>query len=215
MRFLAGTLLVVVFAVAGCGGASGDGPFHDSVSAADAASAFHMVGQVTSGGQPIGVDMTVVKGKGSTGSLTINGEKVDLRIVGSYSYMKAGSGFWKRVGGKAGGAAAQLFAGKWIKFKSTDPQFGPLAGIASESVFDKLPSEGYGDAGTTTYKGRSVKDLEASNGHVYVAATGTPYPVALVETQSDSKGTITFDRWNKPVVLTAPPGAIDVSKLGG
>lgn len=213
---LGGMLLVVAFAVSGCGGGSGDGLFSDSIAAAKAASAFHMSGRVTDNEQRIGLDMMVVKGKGATGSMTVEGEKVGLLIEGSYSYMKAGSGFWRKVGGKSGGVAAQLFAGKWIKLKTTDPQFGPLAGIASKSVFDTLPSSGYTDVGTftsTTYKER-VTALDVSNGRLFVAATGTPYPVALVETQPQS-GSITFDRWNKPVVLTAPAGAIDVSKLVG
>jgi len=219
-KILAGTLLVVAFVGTGCGGGSGDGLFSDSISAAKAASAFHMSGHVTGSGERIGLDMTVVKGKGATGSMTVNGEKVDLLIVGTDTYMKAGAGFWKKVGGKSGSDAAQMFEGRWIKFKSADPQFKALARIASVSIFDKLPDSGYTDVGTfrsTTYK-QKVTALDVSNGRLFVAATGTPYPVALVQTGSSgttASGTISFDNWNKSVTLTPPRGAIDLSNSGG
>jgi hypothetical protein len=48
-----------------------------------------------------------------------------------------------------------------------------------------------------------------------VAATGTPYPVALTKIGGKSSGAITFDEWNQPVTLTAPKGALDLSQFGG
>jgi len=57
--------------------------------------------------------------------------------------------------------------------------------------------------GATTYNGQSVVAIDrgSKSGTVYVAATGTPYPVAIV-----SPGrSFTFDSRNKPVTLTPPP----------
>jgi hypothetical protein len=70
------------------------------------------------------------------------------------------------------------------------------------------------DKGATTYNGQSVVAIDkgSKSGTVYVAATGTPYPVAIVDPLGRS---FTFDSWNKPVTLTPPPGAVDLSKLGG
>ena len=49
---------------------------------------------------------------------------------------------------------------------------------------------------------------------LYVAATGKPYPVAIVGGKNQS-GTIAFDDWNKSVSLSAPSDAIDIGQFGG
>jgi len=68
--------------------------------------------------------------------------------------------------------------------------------------------------GATTYNGQSVVAIDkgSKSGTVYVAATGTPYPVAIVDPLGR---TFAFDSWNKPVTLRPPPGAVDLSKLSG
>ena len=236
-KLLAGTLLVVTLALAGCGGSSpsgtttngsdnGEAPksaqqvLTDAVTAAKAASSFRMSGQIATGGQQIGIDMTIVKGKGATGSMTLNGQKVDLVIVGTNGYMKAGTAFWTKFGGSAGSAIAALVADKWMKFPTTNAQFGLLTGIASSSIFDQMSTirGAITNKGATTYKGQSVVDLydSSQSGDVYIAATGTAYPVATIAKKGSGDGlTITFDHWNDSVTLTAPSGAVDISKLGG
>ena len=70
--------------------------------------------------------------------------------------------------------------------------------------------------GEKTYKGQSAVAIvdTTKGGTLYVAASGTPYPVALVKT-GKSAGSIEFSDWNQPVTLTAPTGALDLSKFGG
>jgi hypothetical protein len=224
--------LLVVLVVAACGGVSspsgsGNGEasksaqqvLTDAVHAADGASSQHISGQLTSHGKQIGVDLTVVKGKGATGSFTYKGQKVDLLIIGTDAYMKAGAAFYAQFGGASGSAIGQMLQGKWLKFSTKDPQFGPITGIAdSKTIFDELTSthRTLTNKGATTYKGQSVVAIfdRTKSGTLYVAATGTHYPVAIVKTGA-ATGTITFDDWNKPVPLTAPSGAIDLSTLGG
>jgi hypothetical protein len=67
-------------------------------------------------------------------------------------------------------------------------------------------------SGTTTIHGRPVVKIvdTSEGGTLYVAATGTPYPVELT---GESTGTIDFDRWNHTVGLTAPKNPIDYAKL--
>jgi hypothetical protein len=50
----------------------------------------------------------------------------------------------------------------------------------------------------------------SKGGTLYVATTGKPYPVAL---RKSGSGAITFDRWDKPVTLTAPSNPVDISQL--
>ena len=48
-----------------------------------------------------------------------------------------------------------------------------------------------------------------------VAATGTPYPIAIVAPNNGKNGSIAFDEWNKTVSISAPKGAVDIGSLGG
>ena len=99
-------------------------------------------------------------------------------------------------------------------------RFRSLAPLTSIGVLFAKISSGHGklaNDGKTMYKGEEVVAIRdtSDNSKLYVAATGTPYPVALVGGKKSQSGTITFGDWNKSVSLSAPKGAIDVSKLGG
>lgn len=237
MRFvLAGIALSLALAAAGCGGsggssnpsASGNGEasksatqvLADAVKAAESASSLHMGGDLSSGGKPIGLDLSVAKDQGATGSMTLNGQKVDLVIDGKDGYMKAPAAFWTQFGGSSGSMIAQLLQGKWLKFPVKNAQFQPIVAFSSPNALFEAVKSGADSQlknnGTTTYKGQSVVALDdgAKNGTLYVSATGTPYPVALVKTGSGG-GTITFGDWNQPVTVTAPADAIDFSHLTG
>lgn len=237
--FLAGSALALVLVAAGCGGSgsattttttttgSGNGMASKpapqvlaaAVKAADSASSLHMSGNI-SGKNPVGIDLSIAKGNGATGSMTINGHKVDLEIIGQNGYLKGDGSFWTQFGGSSGAMIAQLLQGKWLKFPANSAQFHPLVAYASsKAIFDALKSGAGGNLmnnGATTYKGQSVVALYdgAKKGTFYVAATGTPYPVALVKTGSGG-GTIAFSQWNQPVTLTAPTNVLDFSQITG
>ncbi len=59
-----------------------------------------------------------------------------------------------------------------------------------------------------------IRDL-SDNSKLYVAATGKPYPVALVGGKKGQTGSIRFSDWNRHVSLSAPSGALDISQFGG
>jgi hypothetical protein len=234
MRTLFATSLLALIAfAAGCGGssnpssnASGEASksakqiVADAVKAADAATSLHMVGKVNASAQQIGFDLSIVTGKGATGSMTIKGAKVDLIVVGAKGYLKGGSDFWTKVGGSSGAMLATVLNGKWLEFPVNNAQFGPLIGVVNaKSIFDQIKTSAgkVTKEGTKTYKGQNVVALNggsgSSNGTLYVANSGTPYPVALLKTGAGG-GSVTFDSWNDSVTLTAPKGALDLSTLG-
>lgn len=233
--FFATALLGLVVFAAGCGGGGGGGStptttggttsgeaskpaaqvLRDAVQAANGASSMHMSGQVSSSGQTIGLDLAIANGKGVNGSMTFGGAKVDIVVAGKEGYLRGSSKFWNQFSQASG--LAQLLSDKWLKFPTSNAQFGSLTDMASaKGLFQQLESS-HGklvNKGLTTYHGQSVVAIYNSTekGTLYVAATGTPYPVALVGT--GSLGTVTFDKWNEPVTVTAPSGALDFSQLG-
>jgi hypothetical protein len=232
--FSVAILLATVVFVAGCGGGGGNGGGASTQSsalatkppgvvvaaaakAADSASSVHVSGAGTQGGKPISLDLTFARGKGATGSISLNGAEFDLILIGNTAYIRAGSAFWKKYGGPNAGVG-QLLTNKWLKFSANNAQLGPLTRVANQTSFFKLlKSHGkLENKGDTTFKGQSAVAIDdtTQGGTLYVASSGTPYPLGITQSGSSS-GTITFDKWNQPVTLTAPKGALDFSHLTG
>ena len=67
---------------------------------------------------------------------------------------------------------------------------------------------------TTTVQGQKVIGVTdtTNGGTLYVAATGTAYPIEISKTGTDG-GRIVFDHFNQPVSLTPPAHAVDISNL--
>ena len=149
--------------------------------------------------------------------MSVNGAGFELRRIGDTIYIRGSDAFLKQIGGAL---AAQLLHGKWLKalrYQGAIRSLAPLTSIALllgkvSSTHGKLVNDGQ-----TTYHGATVIRIRdaSDNGTFYVAADGKPYPVALVGGKANQSGTITFDDWNEHVALTAPNGAVDISKLGG
>jgi hypothetical protein len=225
----AGSLLasaLIIALLSGCGGSSskssGNGIADKSANeilaatkvAADAATSVHVAGSIVSGGSPITLDMELLAGKGGRGKLSEGGLAFELIDTGGSVYIKGGSAFYKHIGGAA---AAQLLQGKWLKAPAKGSNFASLASLTDlhELVDSTLASHGtLTKGGTTSVDGQKVVGLtdNTKGGTLYVAATGPPLPLEITKSGSGA-GKITFDRWSKPVTITAPANSIDVAQL--
>ena len=229
MRAFALALVLTATLLAGCGSSNkaakanheaskpADRVLADANAAAASANSAHVSGSLESGGTPITLDLSTVRGKGAKGSMSTNGLKFDLVRIGDTLYIRGSDAFYKRF---AGAAVAQLLHDKWLKAPATRGRLRSLAPLTSLRGLFSVVSSHHGklaNDGTTKYQGDSVVVLRdtSDNSKLYVAATGKPYPVAIVGGKKGQSGTITFDDWNKPVSLTAPSGAIDISQFGG
>lgn len=228
MRIGAATGLVVVVAVlAGCGGggSSSNGVaaktpaeiLAAAKTAATHASAVHIAGSILEGTTPLTLDLHLVAARGGTGHMSENGVGFDIIRVGNKAYIRGSEAFYKKF---AGAATAQLLNGKWLVGSAATGRFAALTPLTDLQAFftgalgphDKL-TKGV----ETTVNGQKVVALKdgANGGTLYVATTGTPYPVELVSPGNGKEGKVTFDAWNKTVTITAPKGAVDISKLKG
>jgi hypothetical protein len=221
-RFLP-VLAVLALAAAGCGGGSrsngeskktAEQVVTDAKAAAVSAKAVHVSGAITDAGQPLTLDITIVKDAGGRGTMSESGLQFEIIRVGNKAYIKGSDGFLRKFAGAAG---AQLLRGKWLQGSATT---GDLAALAPLTDIGKLFNGALGshgkleNRGETTYKGQKVVAIEdtTEGGTLYVASAGTPYPIAIVS--GKDQGTITFDKWNDTMSIAAPKGAVDMSKLG-
>lgn len=223
---LAACAVALAGSIAGCGGSSSNGGTDNGVAAkspdaivnaatnaANTVKTVHVAGALRSGGSPITLDLTLVAGKGGGGQMTQNGLSFKLINLNQTVYINGSDAFWRHIGGSS---AAQLFHGKWLR-ASANGQFSGIASLTSvQTLFNQLLSN-HGKLAkgpTTTVAGRKVVAVNdtTKGGTLYVATTGQPYPVQVSKGGSDG-GRVVFDRYNQPASLTAPPNAIDVSKL--
>ena len=219
------SILAAAALLAGCGGKTapkGNGEASktatqvvaDALTAAGAATSVHVAGSGTTGGSPLALDLFLVADKGGKGSISVSGLTFDIVRIGDTAYFKGDSAFWEHFGGKA---VAQLLKGRWLKASATSGElasFTPLTDIAKLFASILTSSNTLVNQGETDLDGvKTVAILDTKKGGtLYVAATGTPYPVAL---KKKGSGDIAFTSWNEPVTLTAPADAVDASQLGG
>jgi hypothetical protein len=220
-------LLSLVVVLAGCGGSSsssGNGVASKSPdqileatkTAAKSAASVHIVGSIVSEGKPISLDMELLAGKGGKGRISQEGFSIDLVQTGGAVYINGSAAFYRHVGGTA---AAQLLQGKWLKAPANSGELASLASLTdlSKLIDTALASHGTLAKGSTaTVEGQQaigIKDT-SKGGTLYVATTGKPYPLEIAKGGKES-GKVVLDHWDKPVSLSAPAGAIDISKLQG
>ncbi len=229
MRVSALALVLTVVLLAGCGSSKQTAPpnseaskpalqvLADAKAAATSAHTAHVSGGIESSGRTITLDLSTVRGKGAAGSATVNGLKFDLVRVGDTIYIRGSDEFLKHF---ADSAVSQLLHGKWLKASATHGRLSPVASVTSLGALFAGISSHHGrlaNDGKTTYKGQQVVTIrDTSDGSkIYVAATGKPYPVAIVAGKNGKTALVTFGDWNKHVSLSAPSGAIDVSQFLG
>ena len=218
------SLAFVVLLLAGCGGSSSSGNGVESKSpteilqktkeAASKAVSVHISGAIVSGGKPITLDMELLAGKGGKGKISQEGFTIKLIQTGGSVYINGSSAFYKHV---SGAAAAQLLQGKWLKAPANS---GELASLAELTDLSKLVDTALSDHGTlakgstATIEGQKAIGLKdtSKGGTLYVATSGKPYPLEIAKAGKES-GKVILDRWDQPVTLKAPAGAIDISEL--
>jgi hypothetical protein len=217
-------LLTLLALLSGCGSSSPSGNGLSAKSPAEiiaaakaavaAAATAHVSGSVVDAGKPISLDMELVAGKGGKGRLTLEGLSIDLVQLKGAVYLNGSSAFYTKV---AGAAAAQLLQGKWLKASATGSNFASLAQLSDlgKLINTALASHGkLAGAPAKTIAGQKavgVTDV-SKGGTLYVASTGTAYPLEITKSGAGG-GTITFDRWNKPVTLSAPANAVNIDQL--
>ncbi|MEA2215798.1 MAG: hypothetical protein QOK19_1359 [Solirubrobacteraceae bacterium] len=232
MRYLRRPVLAAALAVlalglilGGCGSSSsssGNGLQSKSPSqileaakaAASKAASVHINGTITSSGKPISLNMELLAGKGGKGTISQEGFTIKLIQVRGAVYINGSAAFYTHVGGSA---AAQLLQGKWLKAPANSGELASLADLTnlSKLIDTALANHGKLAKGPTAtiggQKAIALKDT-TKGGILYVATTGTPYPLEIAKSGKES-GKVVLDRWNQPVSLSAPAGAIDIGKL--
>jgi hypothetical protein len=163
-------------------------------------------------GVPATLNVSAVAGQGGRGQISLGGLGFQIIVVNKTAYLNASDAFWRHYGNSA---VARMFAGKWVK----EPATGHFASVAQLMNLQHLlgqqlsPNGALTKGKNTTVNGRQVVVVKGgSGGSLYVAASGTPYPIEFSE---GARGQLSFDSFDQPVSLTPPAHAIELPKQTG
>jgi hypothetical protein len=194
---------------------SADQILSTAITAAEAAKSVHVSGAIKSGGQSVGLDLSIVQGKGASGTISEGSASFKLVDVGGNFYMQPDQAFLLKFAHTK--AAADLFKGKWLKGSSTDANFASFGELTSIKTLMGSLTQAHGTltkGSTSTLAGQSVIALNSSKGGtMYVATTGTPYPLQVSKNSGGQSGKVTFSDYNKAFVITAPANSINIDQL--
>jgi hypothetical protein len=181
--------------------------------AVDGVSSVHVAGAFVEGGESLALNLHLVAGRGGRGTVSENGASFSLVVVGKVLYFNASTAFWKRFGNAA---SAALFAGKWLRTPTTGQYASVSAFTNIHALFAQLlsPKGKLTKGSTTTLHGQPAVGVTnpADGGILYVATTGKPYPLEVVN--KTKNGELVINGIDQPVSLAPPKTSIDISKLG-
>jgi len=174
-------------------------------SALKEAKSFHVKGDSVQNGQKMSIDFEV-SGDDLIGSLTQGKAVIEMLSVSGSHYIRPNEAFWQIATGDATRAKtlATAVGKKWVSTKA-DKNF--------DSFFGEFTPEKFLEADGTITKGdaKTVNGVptialqDSSNGVIYIATTGKPYPISV-----DSDGTITFSEFAKTFSDIKKPASSDV-----
>ena len=190
-----------------------------SRAALDATRTFHVDMTVADKGEAFTTDIDYGT-LGSHGSMTVDGDKLDVLTYNTSFYLRAPDKFWrKQLGAKADEALA-ILSGKWLKLARTDKQFaeysefgtrdGFVRGMLGESWLTK-PRK----TGQKTINGVACIGLADDEQVLWINKVDAR-PVRFESAPgSSATGRMTFSEYNAVSEPKPPPTAtvIDVTKL--
>ncbi len=162
---------------------------------------------------------TIGDGQGASSELI----KADTKV-----WMKPNATFWTQpdVGGKEGEAAAELFKGRYIHGTTDDEMLKANADMcnlaamqasikADSETKDKLTKDEPTKLATQLVVPLTSPSDDGGKQTMYVAATGTPYPLKINVVGGKEPGTVELSDYEKPVDTTPPPASegIDIAKF--
>jgi hypothetical protein len=208
-------------ALAGCG-SSDNGVASKSApailaaarTAAQSASAVHVMSSSSAGGARLAMNASLAKDQGHT-QLKVLGSALEVIHTGQTIYIKGNRPFNARLERTLG---VKIPSGVWLKgpASGTFRRFAPLASIVRELGTILGASGPLTKGKATKIAGQPVIELKQATKlgirTLYVATTGEPYPILLRKSGRETNKT-TFSGWNDPVTVSTPTGAVEISQL--
>jgi len=144
------------------------------------------------------------------------GSQTEAVRIGQTLYVKGSPQFYRRLNERNGTHVAN---GTWLKAPAGSTELTNLAALTQPSgeltLLLRNPTLALRKGAQTTVDGQKAIELKTKGklytGAIYVAASGTPYPLQIVK-HGRENALITFAGWNKPSQIEAPSGAVALTE---
>jgi hypothetical protein len=170
-------------------------------------------------------DVSVQAHKGGAGTLNVpggaGGQTLAVQVVtlGSVAYVKGDAAAWQKILGRT--PSVPDIGSKWVKAGADNIKLKTLVSLADLAPIATgilALDNNVGKGATSTVDGTpavAVTGAGPSDATIYVATTGQPYPLKIVQGGSTS-GELDLTGFDQPVDVTAPPAAdtIEATQLG-
>lgn len=165
-------------------------------------------------------DLCIRNGADVQGKMVIDGDPVEMIVVGKDQYMKADSAFWKKsmsdtVPAAVLDRAVAMVSGKWVKTPVDDEDGGPgsMADLFDGSTDGVSKGEPVKIDGVKVIP-LSKRDEDGVTTTVYVREKGKPYPY-LAKSEGDGDMSVKFTKGKSKCEPTAPAESITKEELKG
>jgi hypothetical protein len=223
---VAGLTLVGLTLLAGCGGNSDRSlpdarpPALDTLAPAQivneaqralaSARSVHITGEYRENNMPVQVDMRIAAGNTAAGTVTSNGASVEVRRLGDQLYVKGDDTFLAALGDKA-----KATKGKWLVGPIAQADRG-LANLTDLQSFSGTLTPGSGalrKEAVRSFAGQqAVSVLNPVGARLWVADTGTPYPLRI-ERLGAVVGFLDYRDYDVPVQVKAPSPTVPLASI--
>ena len=180
----------------------------------------HINGLIKQGKSTI-VLALVVNGDGEGGgSFTQQGSRIQIKRVGPVLYFNAPKKYWSE---HASTAQTTKYGGKWIEVSALDSRWQSFDQFLNAGELTAAIFQGYEHPLTvskpTTLDGHKVvivSDSASAKGKkssamMYIAATGKPYVLKIVDDGTVQSTTLNFASYGHAVSISTPPEPINLS----
>jgi hypothetical protein len=204
--------------LAACGGGSklnGEQSKTGNQIAADAVNALrhvataHMVGNAIVSNAPVTFDW-LFKGNDTKGQVSTNGTSFQVIKSGNQAYVKGSKDTYTAL---ANAKIANIIGDRWLLLSGD--KANSYTNITMSSITSSLNSPTWAKAvQQSTLDGKKVVVITNTKdgSQVYVANTGTPYPLEG-KGKTTEEGAWRFSDFNKPVTIAAPADSISLNDL--
>ena len=188
-----------------------------AVSDLAAASSVRVSGTVTSSGETLGLNLTLVRGQGCQGTMNLAG-KGQFGIVSDKSaiWIRPSDAFYQNEG--VSGAVLSQLSGKWLKVPPGASGFGGLSSLCDASSLAQgfaKNETGFTKGPATTVNGQPAVQLSQTSKSTQVYVSDTASPQILHITGPKGQGYVDFSGYGAAATITPPAGdTLDGAKYG-
>jgi hypothetical protein len=160
--------------------------------------------RIVGSGPDASLDLVVTEDSGD-GTRTAGEVTLRTRVADGNIYIRADESYWTEAFNKK---KAARIGDKWVVGDLDNPRLKTFKRTSTMKPLIRqfLRTAGEAEVGEVGgVRGQPAVPVTSESGTLWIATTGKPYPLLLSSPAADQSSEVTFRKWDKKVVIKAPP----------